>query len=99
MTTADLVDTNLVASEHLEQVVRTAVACALERPVDQVLPESDLEKDLGLDSLGLIQVNVALEEELEVAVHADDNPESPLNTVADLTAFVAAKIGIARGEE
>ena len=80
-----------VAREDVELAVRTALADALERPVDEILPQNDLENDLGLDSLGLIQVNVAIEEQFHVPILDGESPEFALHTVEDLTAFVAEK--------
>jgi acyl carrier protein len=80
-----------VAREDVEMAVRTALADALERPVDEILPQNDLENDLGLDSLGLIQVNVAIEEQFHIPILDGESPEFALHTVEDLTAFVAEK--------
>ena len=80
-----------VAREDVELAVRTALADALERPVDEILPQNDLENDLGLDSLGLIQVNVAIEEQFHVPILDGESPEFALHTVEDLTTFVADK--------
>ena len=80
-----------VAREDVELAVRTALADALERPVDEILPQNDLENDLGLDSLGLIQVNVAIEEQFHIPILDGESPEFALHTVEDLTAFVADK--------
>jgi acyl carrier protein len=79
------------AREDVELAVRTALADALERPVDEILPQSDLENDLGLDSLGLIQVNVAIEEQFHIPILDGESPEFALHTVEDLTTFVADK--------
>ena len=79
------------AREDVELAVRTALADALERPVDEILPQSDLENDLGLDSLGLIQVNVAMEEQFHIPILDGESPEFALHTVEDLTTFVAGK--------
>ena len=67
------------------------LADALERPVDEILPQNDLENDLGLDSMGLIQVNVAIEEQFQIPILDGESPEFALHTVEDLTAFVAEK--------
>src|SRR6266404_5527859 len=80
-----------VAREDVELAVRTALADALERPVDEILPQNDLENDLGLDSLGLIQVNVAIEEQFHIPILDSESPEFALHTVEDLTTFVADK--------
>lgn len=88
-----------VTKDEVERVVRVALADALELPVDEVLPESDMEKDLGLDSLGLIQVNIDLEEQFHIPLLGDESPELALHTVSDLTAYVAERTGISSQDE
>lgn len=88
-----------IAEEEVERVVHKALADVLQRSVDEILPESDLVKDLGLDSLGLIQVNIAIEEQLHVPILSGASPEFTLNTVSDLTAFVAGRTGISSPDE
>jgi len=83
------------AREDIELVVRMAIADTLERPVDEVLPESDLEKDLGLDSLGIIHASIGIEEQLQIPVLSLASPDFNFNTVSDLTEFVANKKGTA----
>jgi stearoyl-CoA desaturase (delta-9 desaturase) len=85
-----LIDTNaIIAPADVEMSVRTIVAQVLERSVEEIPPESDLENDLGLDSLGLIKVSVAIEEQFDVVILTADSPEFTLHTVADLAAFIA----------
>jgi acyl carrier protein len=81
------------AHEDVEMVVRMAIADTLERPVDEVLPESDLEKDLGLDSLGIIHASLGIEEQLHVPVLDLEAAEFTFKTVGDLTEFVANRAG------
>ncbi len=73
----------------IELAVRATVARVLERTVEDILPHSDLESELGLDSLGMIQVGVAIEEQFDVVILAAESPEFTLHTVADLTTFIA----------
>jgi long-chain acyl-CoA synthetase len=54
--------------------------------IERVTPESDLTLDLNLDSLARVELAVALEDELGVAV--DDGALAAVNTVAQLTALV-----------
>jgi acyl carrier protein len=41
--------------------------------------------------MGLIQVNVAIEEQFQIPILDGESPEFALHTVEDLTAFVAEK--------
>ena len=77
---------------QIEEVVAEALARTLRIPLDRVRPESDLEGELGLDSMAMIHVNVAIEEKLHVALPACEAPEAGIRTVADLAAFTAATL-------
>ncbi|MCI0392162.1 MAG: acyl carrier protein [Acidobacteria bacterium] len=89
MSNARLNAKNHDAREKIERIVRTALARALKRPAGEIRSESDLEKDLGLDSLGMIRLNVAIEEELHITIPMDESPPFAIHTVGDLTAFLA----------
>jgi len=85
----------LIAWEDVGLAVRKAIADTLERPVEEILPESDLEKDLGLDSLAVIQASIRIEEQFHIPVLGWGTPEATFNTVNDLTALVASIRGAA----
>jgi acyl carrier protein len=85
-----------ISREAVEQAVRTALARILNRPATSISLDSDLEADLELSSMALIQVNIAIEEQLRVAVPAGESPESAVRTVRDLVDFVSARL---RGQE
>ena len=80
--------------ETVATVVRAVLARVLNRPIDEIRPESSLECDLGLDSLMLIHASIAIEEELRIAVPACEAPGGAitLTTVADLIALVHGRI-------
>jgi acyl carrier protein len=70
--------------------VRRIVAETQQLPVDAVGAELDLEADLGVDSLALIEIAVALEQSLGVrALEVDEVDQRALVTVGDLIGFVA----------
>jgi acyl carrier protein len=79
--------------EVVASAVRTALARTLRRPLDDIRPDSGLEDDLGLDSMALIEVNIAIEEQLRVPVPAGESPELAVRTVDDLIAFVLERAG------
>src|SRR5579872_2046347 len=79
----------------IEQVVVAALSRTLRVPIEEIRPESDLETDLGLDSMAMIHVNIAIEERLPVALPACEAPEAGIRTVDDLVSFTAATL--ARG--
>lgn len=85
-----------ISREAVEQAVRAALARILDRPETSIFLDSELEADLELDSMALIQVNIAIEEQLRVAVPAGESPESAVRTVRDLVDFVCGRF---RGQE
>jgi acyl carrier protein len=79
--------------EEVAQAVRAALARTLRRPLEDIQPGCDLESDLGLDSMALIEVNIAIEELLRVPVPAGETPELAVRTVDDLVSFVLDRAG------
>ena len=73
--------------------VRTALARVRNLSPNEIRLDSDLEVDLGLDSMALIEVNIAIEEQLGTAVPAGETPELAVRTVADLVDFVLERAG------
>ncbi|HVI01258.1 MAG TPA: acyl carrier protein [Enhygromyxa sp.] len=72
-------------------LVRDVIAAQARRPRDSLKPETELAHELGLDSLAMIEINVALEEQLGVRLIDFANvPE--LVTLADVVRFVEAKV-------
>jgi acyl carrier protein len=74
--------------------VRDVVAEILEVPAGGVRADQELEADLGVDSLGMIQIGVALEEALGFrAPDVADAGSHPLpRTVGELVELVQAQI-------
>ena len=69
--------------------VRRIVAEAQEVPVGEVRDDQDLEADLGVDSLALIEIAVALEQSLGIrALDVDEVDQLAIVTVGDLIGFV-----------
>ena len=74
---------------QIEQAVTTALSRTLQVPAEQIRPSSRLYEDLGLDSMGLIHVNVSIEEQLAGALYIAEAPEDDLRTVQDLVDLAA----------
>ena len=77
------------------ELVRNALAEILEVEPSQISEVSSFE-DLGADSLALIELVEALEEELgerTVGFHIDDEDLEDLKTVRDAVDYVVAKLG------
>jgi acyl carrier protein len=79
------------AQDPIAAAVVGAVAECLEIPAAEVRTEQLLEDDLGVDSLGMIQIGVAPEHELRFrAPNVDDT--IGVETVGDLVALVRAHV-------
>ena len=79
------------AQDAIEAEVFTAIAECLEIPAGDVRADQALEADLGVDSLGIIQIGVALEHALGFrAPNVEDALE--VETVGDLVTLVRAQV-------
>ena len=74
-----------VKATPLNDVHRIA-AIVSEMPADQIGDDSNLSDDLGLDSLGRVELLSAIEAEL--GAYVDDDRVGPETTLAELTAMV-----------
>jgi len=88
------------APEEVLRGVREVVAGVLQRPVEDVGPDDPLEYGLEVDSMALIEINIALEQHFRVTMPDFIDPAGvTTGTVADLAAVVAARVngGAANG--
>jgi long-chain acyl-CoA synthetase len=76
-----------VAQRELTEIERLVVRTA-NVPAERVWPEAQLSADVGLDSLGRVDLLGVIEEEL--GVYIDDAALAPSATVKDLEAMVVA---------
>jgi acyl carrier protein len=82
-----------LSQEELGREVRGIIAKALNRPVDEVPLEAKLEGGLGVDSMAMIEINVALESRFNFAMPDMASPsEANLKTVADVVKLVDTQI-------
>jgi acyl carrier protein len=87
-----------VPLEEIGREVRNIIASALKRPVEQVPLTASLERSLGIDSMAMIEINIALEERFRFAMPDMASPaEANLKTVEDLARFVAAQLAGQKG--
>ncbi|MDI1481059.1 acyl carrier protein [Polyangium sp. y55x31] len=86
--------TNLSIPDAIVNDVRRIIAETLRLPVEQVALDARLdEARLGIDSLGLIKLNVALEEAFDITLPDFTMPEQPhIRSVGDVAALVAEKV-------
>lgn len=73
----------------LSLAVRTLIAAYTKLPVHQVTPDRPLD-DLGLDSLGALELLLTCE--VEFGIVALDDSEIEVNTVGDAIAFIESKL-------
>jgi acyl carrier protein len=69
--------------------VQTIVAEQLGVEIAEVKPEASFQNDLGADSLDLVEVVMALEEEFEVEITDDDADK--IRTVQEAVDFIDQK--------
>ncbi|MGL5034154.1 MAG: acyl carrier protein [Microcystaceae cyanobacterium] len=58
---------------------------------DKVLPEASFADDLAADSLDIVELIMALEEEFEIEIPDEDAPN--ITTVGDAVEYIGKKIG------
>ncbi len=71
--------------------IRTALAEHLKRDVTKIRLEDDLRKDLGLDSLAMIELLFKIEEAFDLEIPNEDLSE--ITTVGDVIAYVERRLG------
>jgi acyl carrier protein len=80
----------MVPESAIATRIRTALAEHLKRDVSKVQPQDDLKKDLGLDSLAMIELLFKIEEAFDLEIPNDDL--SQITTVGDVIAYVERRV-------
>jgi acyl carrier protein len=75
--------------------IRAALAEHLKKDVSKIQLQSDLRKDLGLDSLAMIELLFKIEETFDLEIPNDDL--SQITTVGDVIAYVEQRLGAPAG--
>ena len=75
--------------------IRAALAEHLKRDVSKIQLQSDLRKDLGLDSLAMIELLFKIEEAFDLEIPNDDL--SQITTVGDVIHYVEQRLGAPAG--
>ena len=78
------------ATAHIEEGVIDVLRKVSRRPIDPVL-ENDLVKDLGFDSLQVLEVIAELEDRFDISIPLNDVPTT--RSVAQVVAQVAHLLG------
>ena len=74
--------------EEIEKIVTEAVADELGVNADILSADTNLQNDMGADSLDAIEIIISLEHEFGVKFPDYDIFNTDLNTIADITKFV-----------
>ena len=77
--------------EDIFQTMRELVAEQFGLAPDEVTLETSFEDDLGADSVDLVELVMAMEEEFELGVTQEEDLKG-LKTVGDVVNYVAGKV-------
>jgi len=75
----------------IEQRVKEIIADQLGEPVENITPEKDFVNDLGADSLDVVELVMALEEEFGIEIPEEDAEK--IKTVGDAINYIKQKLG------
>ncbi|MDR1165333.1 MAG: acyl carrier protein [Deltaproteobacteria bacterium] len=78
-------------SDEILERVKKVVAEQLSVEASDILSESSFQDDLGADSLDLVELMMAMEEEFEIKI--DDQASPTMKTVGDAVRFIEQKNG------
>ena len=79
--------------EALEQRVADIIIDQLGIARDEVVPEASFMDDLGADSLDLVELVMAMEEEFDVEIPDEDTER--IQTISDAVSYLKEKLGSA----
>src|SRR5258705_13923682 len=91
-----------IGPDDVFRIIRERLAEILEIDEDRIVMDSDFAADLDADSLALIELVEALEEELgerTVGFSIDDEDLADLHTVRDAVDYVVSRLGTAGGAD
>ncbi len=71
--------------------INEVIAEKLSVEIEEVVPDAHIIDDLGADSLDVVELIMALEEEANVEI--DDEEAETLNTVQSIYDFIKNKVG------
>lgn len=69
--------------------VKELIAKQLNRPVDEITDDKEVVKDLGADSLDVVEMLMGLEEEFNITVPEEDAVN--IKTVGDIITLINSK--------
>jgi acyl carrier protein len=75
----------------IEQRVKEIIADQLGEPIENITPDKDFVQDLGADSLDVVELVMALEEEFGIEIPEEDAEK--IKTVGDAINYIKEKLG------
>ena len=70
----------------VEEKVIELFAQQLGRQPDQITPDADLVEDLGIDSLDMVELIMAIEEEFDIKIEDEEAPK--FKTIGQVVSFI-----------
>ncbi|CDC68184.1 MULTISPECIES: acyl carrier protein [environmental samples] len=80
-----------MSNEEIFQTMKDLVAEQFAMEPDEVTMETSFEEDLGADSVDLVELVMAMEEEFEIG-ETQEEDLSGLKTVGDAVNYIAGKL-------
>ena len=80
-----------MSNEEIFQTMRDLVAEQFAMEPEEITMETSFEEDLGADSVDLVELVMAIEEEFEVGEIQEDDLNA-LKTVGDAVNYIAGKL-------
>ncbi len=82
----------MATEQPIEQRVADIIAEQLGVSKEEVVPEASFIDDLGADSLDIVELVMAMEEEFDIEIPDDDAEK--IQTIGDAVAYVRARAAV-----
>lgn len=76
----------MATAEEIEEKIKSIIVEQLGVSIDEVTPEASFIEDLGADSLDIVELIMALEEEYDIEIPDEDAEK--IQTVKDVSSYV-----------
>ncbi len=78
-------------SDSIEQGIKEIIADVAGVDVEEIGPETDLTKDLDIDSIKAIEITVAIEKKFKISIRDEDVPK--ITSLKDAVQLVKQSLG------
>jgi len=79
----------MATAEEITERVKSVIVDQLGVSMEEVTPEASFIEDLGADSLDIVELIMALEEEYDMEIPDEDAEK--IQTVQDVTSYIISK--------